>query len=667
MDNLVDWVTSRLVVEVFTDVVLKATIILGMAWLATALLHRASAAVRHGVWGLALVGLLMLPLLSSFLPSWDVGIPARIQPLLVYHPAPAPPNETSLPVFSAEGQSATTTTPQQAVVDEPVGAGRIAPDHKTPPDAGLARVPGSARPLGWPWPAWILLVWGIGASVLLGRFGLHMLRAWIITRHAELLADARHVAEVAHLARRLGIRRRLRVLCSPAVSMPMTWGLWRPVVMLPHRARLWSDERRRVVLLHELAHIKRWDYLVHLATQVTRALYWFNPLIWVAARRIHVEQERACDDQVLQAGAGACDYATHLLDIARMFLKRPIPMPGGIAMLGGSTLKERVLAILNTHSNRHALSLKTGLAATCLGVGLILPVAAVQLCPIPTQPRTSTVAAMPHADPLLASQEGLAEVSPMERLRADDPAVWHNAALSPDLEAAALTELLAHQDATLQGRAAWGLGERGASEAVGPLLVELDDEDPKVRVQVVRALAKIEDHRALEPLAAMLDDACPNVRIASVRALEKVCPCHALEALPVALRDPSPQVRMTAAHVLSETIRALRADDSPRARRALQTHLGSAVEGLIVALRDESTLVRQRVAYALGETWDETAIEALKAAIHDRAAPVRLEVIRALGKIGVPCAASAVRLALNDQDPEVRALAASVLDQLEAS
>ena len=82
----------------------------------------------------------------------------------------------------------------------------------------------------------------------------------------------------------------------------MVWGFFRPTILLPADASNWQEERLRAVLLHELAHIQRNDWESQLIAQVMCAVYWFNPLVWFAARRMRVEAERACDDHVLNAG-----------------------------------------------------------------------------------------------------------------------------------------------------------------------------------------------------------------------------------------------------------------------------------------------------------------------------------------------------------------------------
>src|SRR6185503_1967736 len=96
-----------------------------------------------------------------------------------------------------------------------------------------------------------------------------------------------------------------RLLVSAAVAVPMTYGCWRPGVLLPADYASWPAARRYVVLLHEFAHVARRDALTHLMASLTCAVHWFNPAVWYAARRLRVERERACDDFVVEAGTPA--------------------------------------------------------------------------------------------------------------------------------------------------------------------------------------------------------------------------------------------------------------------------------------------------------------------------------------------------------------------------
>ncbi len=107
-------------------------------------------------------------------------------------------------------------------------------------------------------------------------------------------------------------------------SLLVTWGLARPKVILPSSADEWSDDRARVVMSHELAHIRRGDWIVQLSAELLRAFYWFNPLMWIACRRLRLESEHACDDEVMSRGVEGSDYATHLIELARALNQQPL-------------------------------------------------------------------------------------------------------------------------------------------------------------------------------------------------------------------------------------------------------------------------------------------------------------------------------------------------------
>ena len=87
----------------------------------------------------------------------------------------------------------------------------------------------------------------------------------------------------------------------------MTWGIFKSYVLLPTDIQDWDRRRIRAVLLHEFGHIKRGDVVNHVLLQIVCAIYWFNPLVWFAAWRVHVERERACDDLVLRSGIKASE------------------------------------------------------------------------------------------------------------------------------------------------------------------------------------------------------------------------------------------------------------------------------------------------------------------------------------------------------------------------
>jgi beta-lactamase regulating signal transducer with metallopeptidase domain len=108
------------------------------------------------------------------------------------------------------------------------------------------------------------------------------------------------------------------------------------------------------VLLHELAHVKRWDWLTQLAARLACALYWWHPLAWVAARRLREERELACDDLVLAHGTVASTYAADLLEIARVFRVSPASALAGVAMARRSQLAGRLLAVLDAARSRRS-------------------------------------------------------------------------------------------------------------------------------------------------------------------------------------------------------------------------------------------------------------------------------------------------------------------------
>jgi beta-lactamase regulating signal transducer with metallopeptidase domain len=316
----------------------KATLVLLLAAVVAALLWRSSAAVRHLVWCVGIVGVLALPLFSLLLPAWEL-------PLL---PSPEVPGPVASDLPGA-----------------PAASLEIAARSAGPvPDAGFAAAPAEAG--AW-LPAAVLAVGAAGMAAGLLWLAVGFWGVARLVRRAEVVGDAGWLRAADEAAAQLGLRRRVRLLRSEG-AMPATGGIFRPIVVIPATADAWPDDRRRAVLAHELAHVKRCDCLTQALAQVACALFWWHPAVWYAARRLRVERERACDDLVLRAGTRPSDYAAHLLEVARAYRGMRMATPALVGMARPSHLESRLLWVLDAARVRGAPSAR----ATVLTVLLAL-------------------------------------------------------------------------------------------------------------------------------------------------------------------------------------------------------------------------------------------------------------------------------------------------------
>ena len=331
--------------SIFIGVAFKSTVVLAVAWLSAGLLRGRSAAARHLVWTAALAAVLALPFLSVSLPALRVRAAAALWP-----------GQTDA-VFQAT-----------AAASPYAGAG-----ESTAPRSMTVSFTG-ARPHA-DWRVWLMLVWLAGFLAAFARTLAAYAGAWRLRRSARPFPDS---GLCGALSRALGVRRAVEVLETEAGSMPMTFGLLRSAILLPSEAAEWSAERRRIVLLHELAHVRRGDPATHLLARTAMNIYWWNPLAWIAWREFLKERERAADDLVLNAGARASEYAGHLLEVARTLQSAPAIGWAAVAMARRSQLEGRLLAILESGVNRRGAGRASMLAAALLAVALVAPLAAVR-------------------------------------------------------------------------------------------------------------------------------------------------------------------------------------------------------------------------------------------------------------------------------------------------
>ena len=342
---------------ILADAFVKATVLLVLAAVVTVFLRRAPASLRHLVWTLACGGVLALPLASALLPNWKLALWPRLD----------------VPVaFDAEQLAPRAADP------DPKPAARVVPTVHTPTPSPSSTI--DAEPVRWhltpDWTALVLPVWlsGVGAVLILLAVGLA--RIMWLDRVTQPVADEGWLILVDELSLELGLRRHVRLLQSKGPAMPMTWGMRRPAILLPAEANDWTPERRRDVLLHELAHVKRHDFLIQLIARIACAVYWFHPLVWLAATRLREERERACDDHVLRAGATPSEYASHLLEIARDLRAARATSLASVAMARPAQLATRLIDVLDTGRSRDTLSARSALPAWIAAIAVVVPLAA---------------------------------------------------------------------------------------------------------------------------------------------------------------------------------------------------------------------------------------------------------------------------------------------------
>ena len=210
---------------------------------------------------------------------------------------------------------------------------------------------------------WTPFVWLFGAVMVFSRFAVGTARVWLKARRA----------------RPMQIESTVKLLDDGPGATPITWGVFRPVILLPSEAMAWPAERLRVVLLHELAHVSRWDCLTLAISEISLSLYWFHPLAWWASNRMRHEREQACDDLVLAAGVPASNYARDLLEIARGLSSKRKPSLAAPAVARGSNLEQRLRAILNPNIARRALTARVAVAMTGGALLALLPLASLRL------------------------------------------------------------------------------------------------------------------------------------------------------------------------------------------------------------------------------------------------------------------------------------------------
>jgi beta-lactamase regulating signal transducer with metallopeptidase domain/HEAT repeat protein len=671
----------------------KATLILLVALGITLTMQRASAGARHLVWLVTLAALLLVPGLTAWAP-----IPIRVLP-----PAPKA-------VSNAKSPNAASAVPAANTVDLVNKNEKLsvnAPIASTVDASPVGVISGIAASPVLSVLSIIFLVWAAVLLVIAASLGYATLMVHRIVNRARPLDSADWLSPLFEVSDRLALDEPPRLLRSEDAKMPFACGVFRATIVLPAECDSWSLDRRRAVLLHELAHVRRHDLIGHTLSRLACAVYWFHPLVWTAAKQLRSESERACDDLALACGARAADYAEHLLDIVTSVRRDATPSVA-LAMARRKEFEGRMLAILDPElrhsspSRKQSAALIGSLALISIVVGAAAPAPRAHpehvMNPVntaqgiellnsrksdtkgypdsreiiggsKTHQKTETVfnqntqtvmtqntqtVTSTHMNPLEQNFAKVVEEALKQGTSAASNALIQlaqggsKAGKDSDERPALLARVLASDtSASLRRIAAWGLAEYADNQIAAEALANAlrHDSNPTVREMAAWALAE-GNHRsvAVDALsAAVRGDANTEVRATAAWALGSVGDRSSADALAAALSDASPEVRKRAAWALGSS------------------DLRQAPPKLIAMLNDKDPEVRELVAWALYEIEDPAAIPALEAALaREPDKEIQINYIRALASTGEK-SVDALKGLLESKDPEIRSIAVRAL------
>ena len=204
------------------------------------------------------------------------------------------------------------------------------------------------------------------------RLSLGLYGAFCLTREGNEIKESIWRRLLYRFLTTVSLKRRISLLSHNEVLVPLTWGVFKPVIMMPAEAETWTEDQRSSALFHELSHVKRADFLVMLLARISLALFWFNPLSWVVFRMIKKEQEKACDELVLKTGIKPSTYAAHLLAFQRSLPIHWTPPTAVLGAMGKSQMDDRLTTILKKRFKLKETNMKTKIT---LGILVILSVA----------------------------------------------------------------------------------------------------------------------------------------------------------------------------------------------------------------------------------------------------------------------------------------------------
>lgn len=339
------------------------------------LAHRASAETRYATAFVSLVLLSALPLgiaawLSAHAPqetSVTAALPQTGEIIELHHGAAAPnielaPAGTRRPALPGAGSAGgfvrdnapiRITTPSDVVSADP----RQTSASSAQWSRGLM---GQIATISAGWVSYLPWLWLVGTPLTLLLLATGIVGAERLRQQSRVIDDGPIVATCARLRQSLGISRRVTVAVCERIAAPVLVGILRPIILLPPSALTgWSPDEIEMVLLHELAHVRRWDNLVNLAQRLIESLLFFHPAVWLVSSWLRREREACCDAVVVHRTNRPHAYAEMLVALAAQMPRSVLFHPSATSAMAAGPLRVRIRRILQLEDDPMLVSGKT--------------------------------------------------------------------------------------------------------------------------------------------------------------------------------------------------------------------------------------------------------------------------------------------------------------------
>jgi beta-lactamase regulating signal transducer with metallopeptidase domain len=333
--------------DLISEFMIKSSLILCCALLFFFLFRKKSASMRHFLLSFSLISLLLLPLLSTFMTGWET----RFLPSWQTAENITPDFNEAFKNKGSLGHLNQGDIPIQENSTFPSGLEK----NKSQDKKTFLQSMDVTTILGLS----LITIWTAGLIFLLIRIIAGLYGAHRLTRQGKRISGPFWQLLLERFLSAIFIRRKISLLSHDKVRVPLTWGVFKHVVIIPAEAENWNRDECSSALFHELSHVKRSDFLFKILAYLSCALYWFNPLSWFVFRLMRKEQEKACDELVLKAGVKPSTYAANLLSIQKAGQFQWNPPATVLGAVGKSQLNERLLAVLKQQLKPKEVKMKT--------------------------------------------------------------------------------------------------------------------------------------------------------------------------------------------------------------------------------------------------------------------------------------------------------------------